>query len=151
MEVLGEDVMKKIMGSLDARSLARSLLIRIMREDLCDHSWDFHFTEAAPAYWKNLDPYWGGSGSPMHRYFHADGSQTADPDDKVWGGHECTYTIVTSIVGDGKIRENYVRINRWPRLAVSRRDDWGWEMSNVIFAYSSVPDAHKDSGTGPMF
>lgn len=204
MEVLGEDIMMKIMGSLDARSLARSLLvsrswfslassdslwsplckqlwvgkahiprrskvpglpklvcysravidskrIRIMREDLCDHSWDFHFTEAAPDYWKSMDPYWGGFGSPMHRYFHADGSQTADPEDKVWGGHECAYTIVTGVVGDGKIRDNYVRINRWPRLDVSRRDDWGWDMSNIIFAYSSVPDADKEGGTGPMF
>ncbi|CAO2822025.1 unnamed protein product [Amaranthus hypochondriacus] len=138
-----------------SRAVTDSKRVRIMREDLCDHTWDFHFTEAAPDYWKNLDPYWGSVGSStasrMRRYFHPDGSQTADPEDKVWGGHECTYTIVTGIVADGKIRANYVRINRWPRLAVSRRDDWGWEMSNVIFAYSSIPDADKEGGTGPMF
>ncbi|KMS95302.1 hypothetical protein BVRB_009570 isoform A [Beta vulgaris subsp. vulgaris] len=200
---LGEDIVMKIMEKLDARSLARSLLVsrswfslassdslwsplckqlwigkahiprwskvpglsklacfsravidskrtRIMRDDLWDHSWEFHFTEAAPDYWKNLDPYWGGVGPPMHRYFHPDGSQTADPEDKVWGGHECAYTIVTGYA-DGKVRRNYVRINRWPHLNVSRRDDWGWEMSNVIFAYSSVPDADKEGGTGPLF
>lgn len=204
MEGLGEDLMMKILARLDARSLARSLLVsrhwfslassdslwsplceqlwigkahiprwavvpglskmarysraildskrvRIMREDLCDHAWDFHFTEAAPAYWQNLDPYWGGTGPPMRRYFHLDGSHTADSEDKVWGGHECSYTIVTGVVGDGKIREHYVRVNRWPRLAVSRREDWGWEMCNVVFAYSSIPDADKEGGTGPMF
>lgn len=78
---------------------------------------------AAPPYWRNLDPYWRGSGHPMRRYFHHDGSHTADPGDTVWGGHECLYTIVTGIVGDGKIRENYVRVIRWPRLAVARRED----------------------------
>jgi len=87
----------------------------------------------------------------MRRYFHPDGSHTADLEDMVWGGHECSYTIVTGIVGDGKIRENYVRVNRWPRLAVSRREDWGWEMSNVVCAYSSIPDANIEGGTGPMF
>lgn len=204
VEVLGQDLMMKILARLDARSLARSLLVsrpwfslassdalwsplceqlwtgkahiprlakvpglsklarysraiidskrvRITREDLCDHAWGFHFTEAAPPYWKNLDPYWRGSGRPMRRYFHPDGSHTADPEDTVWGGHECSYTIVTGIVGEGKIRENYVRVNRWPRLAVSRREDWGWEMSNVVCAYSSIPDADVEGGTGPIF
>ncbi|WCJ24174.1 hypothetical protein M5689_006154 [Euphorbia peplus] len=78
---------------------------RIMRDDLCDHTWEFHFTEVvnkdkslslvdnnyvlsipcnsdggkvAPEYWKNLDPYWAGTRPLMHRYFHQDGSQTAD-------------------------------------------------------------------------
>uniref|UniRef100_A0A7C8ZNK6 Uncharacterized protein n=1 Tax=Opuntia streptacantha TaxID=393608 RepID=A0A7C8ZNK6_OPUST len=134
-----------------SRAVIDSKRVRIMREDLCDHAWDFHFTEAAPPYWKNLDPYWGGAGRPMRRYFHPDGSHTADLEDMVWGGHECSYTIVTGIVGDGKIRENYVRVNRWPRLAVSRREDWGWEMSNVVCAYSSIPDANIEGGTGPMF
>ncbi|KAL4561161.1 hypothetical protein LXL04_033323 [Taraxacum kok-saghyz] len=103
----------------------------------------------APEYWRNLDPYWRGTGPSMHRYFHEDGSHTADPNDQVWGGHECCYTIVTSFLADGKIREHYVRINSWPQLYVSRRQDWGWEMSNHLYFYSSVPDAYKKGGTGP--
>ncbi|KAI3738888.1 hypothetical protein L2E82_29119 [Cichorium intybus] len=124
---------------------------RIVKEDLWDHAWEFHFTEAAPEYWHNLDPYWRGIGPPMHRYFHQDGSQSADPDDPVWGGHECCYSIVTSFLADGKIREHYVRINRWLQLSISRRHDWGWEMSNHIYFYSSVPDGYKEGGTGPYF
>ncbi|GKV19484.1 hypothetical protein SLEP1_g29743 [Rubroshorea leprosula] len=87
----------------------------------------------------------------MRRYFHPDGSQTADPGDQVWGGHECCYCIVTSFfVGEGRIREHYVRINRWPRLLISRKEDWSWEMSNCIFHYNSIPDADKEGGTGPL-
>ncbi|KAH9623463.1 hypothetical protein KSS87_004346 [Heliosperma pusillum] len=205
MDVLGVDLMLKVYESLDARSLASSLLVsrswfsvasidtlwsplctqlwvgkahipgwskrsglsklasysravidskrvHITREDLENHAWIFHFTEAAPAYWKNLDPYWRGAGPLMRRYFHPDGTVTSDPEDEVWGGHECSYTVVTSILlSNGKIKENYVRVNRWPRLIVSRREDWGWNMSNGIFAYSSIPDADKKSGTGPSF
>ncbi|XP_021636009.2 uncharacterized protein LOC110632192 isoform X3 [Hevea brasiliensis] len=204
LEVLGWDLMMKILSNLDARSVALSLLVsrgwhrvassdrlwsskceelwlgkahiprlsqvrgisklaayslsvidgkrtRIMRDDLCDHVWEFHFTKLAPEYWRNLDPYWKGTGPPMHRYFHQDGSQTADPGDRVWGGHECCFSVVTSFVGDGTIREHYVRINRWPRMSVSRKQDWSWEMSNHLFCYSSIPDASKEGGTGPLF
>ncbi|XP_020094820.1 uncharacterized protein LOC109714552 isoform X3 [Ananas comosus] len=124
---------------------------RIVKEDLCDHVWEFHFREAAPEYWRNLDPFWNGTAPPMRRYFNLDGSQTADPHDEVWGGHECTYCIVTSYVGDGQIRNHYVRINRWPGMRVSRKEDWSWEMSNNLYCYNSVPDAEKDGGTGPLF
>ncbi|KAH9650364.1 F-box domain-containing protein [Citrus sinensis] len=104
-----------------------------------------------PEYWLNLDPYWKGTSPLMRRYFHEDGSQTADPGDEVWGGHECCYSIVTSVVGEGKIREHYVRINRcWPHMLVSRKKDWSWEMSNVLYCYSSVPDGHRVGGTGPL-
>ncbi|KAI9390392.1 hypothetical protein POPTR_008G175200v4 [Populus trichocarpa] len=204
LDLLGRDLMLRVLNNLDARSVARCLVVsrswncvassdllwtskceelwhgkahlprlslvrgvskldayslsvmdgkrtRIAKDDLCDHVWDFHFTKVAPEYWRNLDPYWKGNGPPMHRYFHQDGSQTADPDDKVWGGHECCYSIVTSMVGGGKIREHYVRINRWLPLAVSRKQDWGWEMSNNFYCYSSVPDAYKEGGTGPLF
>uniref|UniRef100_A0A251UK75 Uncharacterized protein n=1 Tax=Helianthus annuus TaxID=4232 RepID=A0A251UK75_HELAN len=107
---------------------------------------------SAPGYWLNLDPYWKGTRPLMRRYFHPDGSQTADPDDKVWGGHECCYTIVTSLLGDGKIREHYVRIGRWPQMSILRKRDWGWKMSNHLYSYSSIPDvADKKGGTGPCF
>ncbi|XP_021595684.1 uncharacterized protein LOC110602463 [Manihot esculenta] len=204
LDVLGWDLMMKILSNLDARSVALSLLVsrrwhrlassdrlwsskceelwlgkahiprlsqvrgisklaayslsvidgkrtRIMRDDLCDHVWEFHFTKVAPEYWRNLDPYWKGTGPPMRRYFHQDGSQTADPGDRVWGGHECCFSIVTSFIWDGTIREHYVRINRWPRMSVSRKQDWSWEMSNHLFCYSSIPDASKEGGTGPLF
>ncbi|MFS8019458.1 putative F-box-like domain superfamily protein [Helianthus anomalus] len=149
--VFGWDVMLMILNHLDARSLALSLMVsrswhgvassddaiwakksRILKEDLWDHSWEFHFKKSAPGYWLNLDPYWKGTRPLMRRYFHPDGSQTTDPDDKVWGGHECCYTIVTSLLGDGKIREHYVRISRWPQMSISRKRDWGWKMSNHL-------------------
>ncbi|KAL9411086.1 hypothetical protein AB3S75_044798 [Citrus x aurantiifolia] len=123
---------------------------RIMKEDLCDHVWEFHFNKVVPEYWLNLDPYWNGTSPLMHRYFDEDGSQTEDPGDEVWGGPECCYSIVTSVVGEGKIREHYVRINRcWPHMLVSRKD-WSWEMSNILYCYSSVPDGHRVGGTGPL-
>ncbi|XP_042757929.1 uncharacterized protein LOC111882820 isoform X1 [Lactuca sativa] len=118
---------------------------RIVKEDLCDHAWEFHFKESV---WRNLDPYWRGTGQPMHRYFHEDGSQTANVDDRVWGGNECCYSIVASFLADGNIRKHYVSVNSWPRLSISRRRDWGWEMSNRFYFYSSVPDAYKPGGTG---
>ncbi|KAL3828332.1 hypothetical protein ACJIZ3_017134 [Penstemon smallii] len=134
-------------------SVMDSKRVRITWNDLCDHVWEFHFTEEAPEYWRNLDPYWNGSNSspPMRRYFHPDGSITADPGDRVWGGHESCYTIVTGLLADGKIREHYVRINRWPQMAVKRKSDWGWELSNHLYCYTSVPDSAKEDGTGPYF
>ncbi|KAJ6790788.1 Uncharacterized protein M6B38_248390 [Iris pallida] len=202
--VLGPDVLTKVLEFLDARSVARLLVVsqgwnavassdrlwapkceklwmgkahiprltkvrgasklavysmcimdgkraRIMRDDLCDHAWEFRFKKTASEYWLNLDPSWMGTGPPMRRYFHPDGSHTADPDDKVWGGHECAFSIITSYVGEGRIRKHYVRINRWPQLMVSRKDDWSWEMSNQLFCYNSIPDAEKEGGTGPFF
>uniref|UniRef100_A0A2P2KYG2 F-box domain-containing protein n=1 Tax=Rhizophora mucronata TaxID=61149 RepID=A0A2P2KYG2_RHIMU len=168
LEVLGRDLMMKIFSNVDARSVALSLVVsrswhgvacsdslwslknRITRDDLCDHVWEFHFTKTAPVYWRNLDPYWKGTGPLMRRYFHPDGSLTADTGDRVWGGHECCYSIVTSFVGNGKIREHYVRVNRWPQMTIRRKEDWSWEMSNSIYCYSSIPDAHKEGGTGPL-
>nr|CAD1819019.1 unnamed protein product [Ananas comosus var. bracteatus] len=123
---------------------------RVAKDDLCDHVWEYRFKKTAPEYWRNLDPSWKGTGPPMRRYFHLNGSHTADPDDKVWGGHECTFSIVTSYVGDGQIREHYVRINRWPPMRISRKEDWSWEMSNNLYVYNSVPDAEKGT-TGPLF
>ncbi|XP_055813803.1 uncharacterized protein LOC129883215 isoform X2 [Solanum dulcamara] len=122
---------------------------RISKEDLYDHVWEFHFTEEAPAYWRMLDPYWNGTGRPLRRYFLPDGSQTAEPDDKIWGGHESCYSIVTSLFEDGKIRQHYVRINRWPPMYVTRKEDWSWEIANNFCTYRSLPDADKEDGTGP--
>lgn len=123
---------------------------RITKYDLCDHVWEFHFNKAAPDYWRNLDPYWKGDGPLGLRYFHPDGSLTANPGDKTWGGHESCYCIVTSFISEEKIREHYVRINRWPKMLVYRKQDWSWKMSNNLYCYSSIPDAHKQGGTGPL-
>ncbi|MCD7469614.1 hypothetical protein HAX54_008756 [Datura stramonium] len=123
---------------------------RITKEELCDHVWEFHFTQAAPEYWRMLDPYWNGTGPPLRRYFLPDGSQTAEPDDRIWGGHECCYSVVTSLLADGKIRQHYVRINRWPPMYVTRKEDWSWEISNNLCTYRSIPDADKKDGTGPL-
>ncbi|CAN6460526.1 unnamed protein product [Victoria cruziana] len=124
---------------------------RITKDDLCDHAWEFHFKKIAPEYWRDLDPSWRGTGPPLRRYFHPDGTQTADPEDPVWGGHECKFSVVTSFLGDGRIKDHYVRINRWPRLSVSRRQDWSWELDNHLYSYSSIPDPDKVGGTGPLF
>ncbi|XP_059290090.1 uncharacterized protein LOC132043600 isoform X1 [Lycium ferocissimum] len=124
---------------------------RVTKEDLCDHAWEFHFTEAAPEYWRMLDPYWNGTGPPLRRYFLPDGSQTAEPRDKIWGGHESCFSIVTSLLADGKMRRHYVRINRWPPMYVTRKEDWSWEISNNFCTYRSIPDAAKEDGTGPFF
>jgi hypothetical protein len=87
----------------------------------------------------------------MRRYFHPDGYHSADLHDAVWGGHECTYTVITSFVDDGQIREHYVRINRWPSMKVSRKDNWIWELSNHLYRYNSIPDSDKKGCTGPLF
>ncbi|KZV34845.1 F-box family protein [Dorcoceras hygrometricum] len=150
-------------------SLMDSKRTRITRNDLCDHVWQFHFTECmrqypmelfhhghlemmayleAPSYWRNLDPYWRGTGTLMRRFFHPDGSITADPCDPVWGGHESCYTVVTGSHDDGRIREHYVRVNKWPQMSVSRKEDWSWELSNHLGCYTSFPDADKHHGTG---
>ncbi|KAM7262724.1 hypothetical protein ACFE04_000407 [Oxalis oulophora] len=132
-------------------SIMDSKRTRITKDDLCDHAWEFHYTREVPEYWQNLDPFWTGTVPVMHRYFHPDGSQTADPGDKVWGGHESSYSIVTTLGGvEGKVMQHYVRINRWPEMSVHRKHDWSWGMSNIIFSYSSIPDALKEGGTGPI-
>ncbi|EAZ02918.1 uncharacterized protein [Oryza sativa Japonica Group] len=204
VDVLGEEVMGRVMELLDARSVARCTAVsrawrgvaaddrlwapkcaelmagkahiprltmiptasklstysmaiadgkrtRITKEDLCDHDWEFRFTIAAPEYWRNLDPSWKHTGPPMRRYFHPDGYHSADPHDAVWGGHECTYTIITSFAGNGCIRDHYVRINRWPPMKVSRKEDWSWELSNHLYRYNSIPDTDKKGCTGPLF
>lgn len=105
----------------------------------------------APEYFRDLDPYWKGTGRLMRRYFHPDGSQTADANDMIWGGHEACYCVVTSFLDGGQIRDHYVRINRWPQLCVRRKEDWSWEMSNHLYSYTSIKDADKEGGTGPLF
>ncbi|XP_042757932.1 uncharacterized protein LOC111882820 isoform X4 [Lactuca sativa] len=142
--VCGCDIMLTILSFLDAHSVASALVVsRRWRRVACsDTIW------SEKSVWRNLDPYWRGTGQPMHRYFHEDGSQTANVDDRVWGGNECCYSIVASFLADGNIRKHYVSVNSWPRLSISRRRDWGWEMSNRFYFYSSVPDAYKPGGTG---
>ncbi|XP_073299746.1 uncharacterized protein [Primulina huaijiensis] len=147
--IFGSGIMMMILNKLDARSVARSRLVS--REWLKVASSDIIWNpKEAPSYWRNLDPYWRGTGTMMRRYFHPDGSITADPDDPVWGGHESCYTVVTGLHDDGRIREHYVRVNRWPQMSVRRKEDWSWEISNHLHCYTSVPDADKH-GTGPFF
>ncbi|GAY42376.1 hypothetical protein CUMW_066380 [Citrus unshiu] len=136
LEAFGGDIMLKILQNLKARSVALTLLVSRAWNGVAssDTLWT---PRVVPEYWLNLDPYWKGTSTLMHCYFHEDGSQTADP--------------VTSVVGEGKIREHYVRINRcWPHMLVSRKKDWSWEMSNILYCYSSVPDGHRVGGTGPL-
>ncbi|KAK9058437.1 hypothetical protein SSX86_023279 [Deinandra increscens subsp. villosa] len=84
---------------------------RIMKEDLWDHAWEFHFKEEAPEYWRNLDPYWTGD-PPMRRYFLRDGTQTTDSGNQAWGGHESCYSVVTSFMANGNMREHYEHLDR---------------------------------------
>ncbi|KAM7253191.1 hypothetical protein ACFE04_025809 [Oxalis oulophora] len=71
--------------NLTIPEIPKVVCTRIMKDDLCDHVWEFHFTKAVSEYWQNLDSYWNETHPLMRRYFHRDGSQTADPGDKDWG------------------------------------------------------------------
>ncbi|XP_073123642.1 uncharacterized protein [Henckelia pumila] len=148
LTVFGSGIMMIILNKLDARSVAQARLVsgdwRTVASS--DKIWA---PKAAPVYWRNMDPYWQGSGTPMRRYFHPDGSITADADDGVWGGHESCYTVVTGLLEDGTIREHYVRINRWPQLSVQRKEDGSWKLSNHLYCYTTVPDPDREDGTGP--
>ncbi|CAN4120669.1 unnamed protein product [Withania somnifera] len=75
-----------------------------------------------------LDPYWNGTVPPLRCYLLPDGSHIAESDDKIWGGHECCYTIVTRLLEDGKIRQHCVRISRWPPMYVTGKEDWNGEL-----------------------
>ncbi|THU55020.1 hypothetical protein C4D60_Mb11t02170 [Musa balbisiana] len=147
---LGPDIMMKILESSDARSVARRTLVSLRWHEIApsDFLWD---QKTAPEYWQNLNPSSMSTGPPIHSYFQPNGSQEADPDDKVWGGHECTYSIITSYIGKARIRDYHVRINKWPTMTMSTKEDWSWEMSNEIYCYNSVPDAEKEGGIGPVF
>eukprot|EP00850_Spirogloea_muscicola_P008703 SM000047S16842 [mRNA] locus=s47:244617:248444:- [translate_table: standard] len=126
----------------DAQRTAISL------DDLCDHTWEFRFKQSSPKYWLERDPSYSQTGPPMLRRFHRDYSITAGPDDKVWGGHEATFVLVELPCADGS-EVPFVQINHWPRLAASRRADWGWQLHNSLCYYSSTADAVEAGGTGP--
>ncbi|KAK9183171.1 hypothetical protein WN944_026320 [Citrus x changshan-huyou] len=65
--------------------------------------------------------------------------------------YEHSSQMFSSVVGEEMIREHHVRINRrLPHMFVSRKKDWSWEMSNILYCYSSVPDARRVGGTGPL-
>ncbi|KAK4388055.1 hypothetical protein Sango_2412100 [Sesamum angolense] len=70
---------------------------------------------------------------------------------RVCGGHESCCTVVTGLLADGKIKEHYMRICRWPKLSMHRKQDWGWELSNHLYCYTSVPNTDKEDGTDPFF
>ncbi|ESR33747.1 hypothetical protein CICLE_v10005680mg [Citrus x clementina] len=84
LEVFGRDIILMILKNLDARSVALSLLVSRAWHGVAssDSIWS---AKVVPEYWRNLDPYWKGTSPLMHRYFHTDGSQTADPGDKETG------------------------------------------------------------------
>lgn len=141
-------------GCMGSWQLSASLASSDVLASKCTEEESMHISpwlKAAPEYWRNLDPSWKRTGPPMRRYFHHDGYHSADPHDAVWGGHECEYTVITSFVGDGQIRDHYVRINRWPPMKVSRKEDWSWELSNNLYRYNSIPDADDKGCTGPLF
>ncbi|CAK9866917.1 unnamed protein product [Sphagnum jensenii] len=121
----------------------------ITKEDLCDHVWEFRFKTAAPQYWRNLDPSWRGDRAPMRRYFHANGTLTADANDPCWGGHEANYTVI-DITGPGEnFTKRFVRVNHWPMMQVHRKENWGWSLVSDFTVFDSLPDYEK-GGTGPL-
>ncbi|GFP91962.1 hypothetical protein PHJA_001340300 [Phtheirospermum japonicum] len=127
---------------------------QITWHDMCDHVWEFHVSEVCTRVLCDLDPYWGATGPPMRRYFHPDGTVTSGLNDRVWGGHESSFTVVTGLLADGNMRDHYVRINRWPRMSVSRNPNWSWVLSNHLYCYLSIPnatDSDKVDGTGPSY
>ncbi|XP_024522344.1 uncharacterized protein LOC9643613 isoform X1 [Selaginella moellendorffii] len=132
-------------------SMKDSKRCSITLEDLCQHGWEYRFKDTVPQYWLELDPSRRGE-APMQRFFHSDGSQTAGPGDAVWGGHESTFSIIQDEGQDHDsiARSNFVRINHWPRMVVSRTADWGWELHNEICVYTSLADSSQ-GGTGPEY
>ena len=58
------------------------------------------------------------------------------------------HIIITSYIGEARIWDHHVRINRWPPMTMSRKEDWSWEMSNDLYCYNNVPDAEKEGGIG---
>eukprot|EP00850_Spirogloea_muscicola_P020614 SM000221S06952 [mRNA] locus=s221:143112:146895:- [translate_table: standard] len=120
----------------------------ITLDDLCDHTWEFRFKQSSPKYWLERDPSYSQTGPPMVRRFHRDHTITAGPDDKVWGGHEATFMLVELPCADGS-EVPFVQINHWPRLAASRRSDWGWQLHNSLCYYLSAADAIEAGGMGP--
>ncbi|CAL9780777.1 unnamed protein product [Musa acuminata subsp. burmannicoides] len=86
---LGPDIIMKILESSDACSVARRTLVSLRWHEIAASVF-LWAQKTAPEYWQNLDPSSMGTGPPIHSYFQPNGSQEADPDDKVWGGHECT-------------------------------------------------------------
>eukprot|EP01018_Ginkgo_biloba_P009711 Gb_34887 [translate_table: standard] len=87
--------------------------------------------KGAGEYWCASDPYWHGLPA-MHRYFHMDGSVSADPEDPIWGGHECSWTL------SKRNKHASVRINHWPPLVTTRTSSWGWRLENCWVIYQST-------------
>lgn len=115
-------------------SIEESRRIRITVDDLCSHSWNFWYKREAGNYWVNSDPYWRGL-NPMRRYFHRDGYISADPDDPLWGGHECRWNF-TEMQDENSLMVS-VRINKWPPLKISRTSCWEWRMENFMVVYQT--------------
>lgn len=128
-------------------SLEEGRRIRITVDDLCSYSWNFWYKMEAGSYWVNSDPYWHGL-HPMRRYFHRDGYVSADPDDPLWGGHECCWNF-TKMHRDKSLML-HVRINQWPPLRVSRTSCWGWRMENFMVVYQTS-HPHETSRPGANF
>ncbi len=105
--------------------------------------------QAAPQYWRNLDPSWRGDRAPMRRYFHSNGTLTADANDPCWGGHEANYAVI-DITGPGEnFTKRFVRVNHWPMMQVHRKENWGWSLVSDFTVFDSLPDYEK-GGTGPL-
>eukprot|EP00253_Pinus_taeda_P016975 PITA_16975 len=125
-------------------SLEEGCRIRITADDLCSYTWNFWYKREAGNYWVNCDPYWRGL-HPMRRYFHRDGYVSADPDDPLWGGHECRWNF-TKMHKERSVMV-CVRINEWPPLNVSRTSCWGWRMENFMVVYQTS-HPHESSEPG---
>jgi hypothetical protein len=124
-------------------SLEEGHRTRIRIDDLCSCSWNFWYKMEAGSYWVNCDPCWRGL-QPVRRYFHRDGYVSADPDDPLWGGHECRWHFTK--VPAPRVHEKHeekslctvsVRINHWPPLRISRTSCWGWRMENFMVVYET--------------
>lgn len=92
------------------------------------------FKEEAGDFWLSLDPYWAGEAPPLVRRFHPDGSLTAPPDDPLWGDHENRWRFTKSREG---VAGQFVKVNHWPSLSISRTPSWGWRMENSWVVYTA--------------
>ncbi|KAJ7538500.1 hypothetical protein O6H91_11G051100 [Diphasiastrum complanatum] len=73
-------------------SMADSLQKELLREEMCARIWEIQVKPSCGPYWISLDPSSHG-GAPLRRYFHCDGSLTADVNDPIWGGQESCWFI----------------------------------------------------------
>ncbi|PSC75299.1 F-box family isoform B [Micractinium conductrix] len=130
-----------------ALTLADRQRATLTADELCTFTWLFRFKSEAGRFWLALDPWWVGL-PQLRRFFHADGSLTAAPEDPLWGEHETRWRFCKTRHG---VKGLYVKVNHWPSLTVSRTPAGGWQLENewVVYAAALQPGGPYARGLLP--